>query len=179
MKDTNPKTEQRLAMGKNFCPQHFSLYRACLANAEDLTDEAKTLAENGRYARAFALAFTAAEEIGKALVVADWVYGLVPEEVFRDAFVKHDVKQSHFDTIFSAAYGEPEHNSKAIREDFKRRLSALYVAKANDGSPLVPQDAVSEEHALQMIAQVEERLTSIISAEWLNPPLIGSKALLK
>lgn len=179
MTDTDQKVRTAFATGRNFRPQHFELYRACLSNAYDLLYEADILLKEDCHARAYALAFTAAEEIGKALAVADWIYDQIPEEEFHDVFKKHHIKQAYLETIFCAAQGEQERDQAALKVDFILRTSALYVDKTNDGSPKGPWDAVTKESAVRMIEKVQEYLGSIMSAEWLNSPRIGAKALLK
>jgi AbiV family abortive infection protein len=165
MKDIDQKTRKALASGQNFRPKHFQLYRACLSNAYDLLDEADILLKKDRHARAYALAFTAAEEIGKALIVADWIYDLIPEEEFHNAFKNHHIKKTYLENVFSATQGEPERDVFSLRADFVIRMSALYVNKSNDGPPKVPQECVTRESAAQMIEKVREYLTSIMSAE--------------
>lgn len=179
MKEIDPNIRKALSSGENFRPQYFQLYRACLSNAYDLLYEADVLLKKDRCARAYALAFTAAEEIGKALVVADWIYGQITEQEFHDAFKKHHVKQTYLESVFSATRGEPEREPISQRDDFVRRTSALYVDKSDDGSPKAPEEFVSKESAVQMIDKVQEYLASILGAEWLNSPKIGAKALLK
>ncbi len=179
MEELNPEIEKRLKEGKNFKSFYFALYRVCLSNAWDLLDEAEILAKNQHYARAYFLAFTAAEEIGKALMVADWIYGLVSQEEFILAFRNHKVKLSYLESVFSAAHGEPERDQDALNQDVLRRMASLYVGKSNEDTPILPTDQVSEELALEMIDKVRNYLISILSAEWLNAPRIGTKALLK
>jgi AbiV family abortive infection protein len=179
MTDTDQKVRSAFSSGRNFRPQHFELYRACISNAYDLISEADILLKQDHHARAYALAFTAAEEIGKALAVADWIYDQIPEEEFHDVFKKHHIKQSYLENVFCAALGEEERDQAALKADFIFRMSALYVDKANDGSPKCPMNIIKRETALRMIEKVKEYLGFIISAEWLNSPKIGAKALLK
>ena len=58
-------------------------------------------------------------------------------------------------------------------------MSVLYVGKSFDGSPEEPQSSIRKDSALEMIANMQEHLRSIMYAAWLNSPRIGSKALLK
>lgn len=71
------------------------LYAACLSNARDLLEEAELLASHGHAPRAYFLAYTALEELGKSQVVADYFNGLVSEAEFDAAFRDH---------VFKAAY---------------------------------------------------------------------------
>jgi len=179
MTNTDQKVRAAFATGRNFRSQHFELYRACLSNANDLLYEADILLKRDRHARAYALAFTAAEEIGKALAVADWIYDQIPEEEFHDVFKKHHIKQTYLESIFCAAQGEQERDQATLNADLILRMSALYVDKTDDGSPDAPWDRITKELAVRMIEKVQEYLGSIMYAEWLNSPRIGGKALLK
>jgi len=179
MKEMNPETQDRMKVGRNFSPKYFELYRTCLSNAWDLLEEAEILANNQRYARAYFLAFTAAEEVGKALVVADWIYGLVAKQEFEMAFRKHNVKLSYLESVLSAAHGEPEGDQETLRQDVQRRMASLYVGKSKEDTAIQPTHQVPKELALEMIAKVQEHLNSILNAEWLNSPWIGPKALLR
>lgn len=58
-------------------------YEGAADNADSLLDEAGILASEGRHARAFALACTALEEIGKSQYAADAYTGFVPPDEFE------------------------------------------------------------------------------------------------
>ena len=75
------------------------LYDACISNAEDLLTEAETLFERQHYARAYALAYTSLEEIGKAHIVADFWTGVVSEEEFYEAFRNHKLKAAYIQRL--------------------------------------------------------------------------------
>lgn len=47
------------------------IYNSCLENAEELIEEAELLFTHGHFPRAYALGFTAYEELGKSQIVAD------------------------------------------------------------------------------------------------------------
>ena len=91
------RTRKRKAEGAEGGMQAHSgllkLYEACIANAEMLLEDARLLLENRRVARAFALAFTAYEEVGKSQVVADAYSGLVAASELSEAFRRHDLKE--------------------------------------------------------------------------------------
>jgi AbiV family abortive infection protein len=59
-----------------------ALYPAAHNNAIELIQEAEILFERGRYCRAYALAFTALEEISKSQLAADVFTGLISRETF-------------------------------------------------------------------------------------------------
>ena len=59
------------------------LYDACLRNAAELLAKAKLLLNHDHAARAFALAYTGWEEVGKAQLVGDYANEMVADERFR------------------------------------------------------------------------------------------------
>jgi AbiV family abortive infection protein len=69
-----------------------ALYRAAHNNAIELIQEAEILFERGRYCRAYALAFTALEEISKSQLAADVFTGLISRETFQKAYRDHREK---------------------------------------------------------------------------------------
>jgi AbiV family abortive infection protein len=55
-------------------------------------EEAQILLSNGRAPRAYMLAFTALEELGKSELVADYFNDAVAESEFKEAFRDHKLK---------------------------------------------------------------------------------------
>lgn len=75
-------------MRENF----LKLYNASLKNATELLRESEILFEKEKYARAYALAFTALEEISKSQLAADVFTGLIAEADFKKAYRDHREK---------------------------------------------------------------------------------------
>src|SRR6516225_4185716 len=69
-----------------------ALYNACLKNATELLAEANILFGRENYARAYALAFTALEEISKSQLAADVFTGFITDKEFRECFRNHPKK---------------------------------------------------------------------------------------
>ena len=166
-------------------PALLRLYAACVANAEALLDDARLLLNNGRSARAFALAFTAYEEIGKSQVVADAYYGIVSPSELKDAFRKHDLKAAYVGRTVrleqpsgTAAEATIEYDAVDARQLFEARQCSLYVDFGPDYSPAIPVDSIDRDRAEQMIETVARELEAVAWAEMLNGR-IGTKGLFK
>ena len=160
----------------------FNLYHACMKNAYSLSDEAYLLLEHGHYPRAFFLALTAYEEIGKAQLTADYITDCVSEEEFERAFKDHDIKIAYnqrYISISQITKGDAtlEYDLKEAKDFIKARMQSLYVSK-EASSPQLPSDIITKEVATEMIDDLIEELGSIEHAEWLNQR-IGSKGLFK
>lgn len=154
------------------------LYRACLRNAEELLKEAELLLENGHFARAFALGFTAYEEVGKSQIVADRFNNIVSQDEFDKAFQSHTLKAAYVGRHIQLPDGAVVYDREALKANWRLRLAALYVERGADNKPQIPSEAVSRESATDVIERVREELEAIRHAEWLNQR-IGTKGLFK
>lgn len=181
------KTEKKIRGGILKMPKGgavLSLYHACKENAVELLDEAEILFRQKRYARAFFLAFTALEEVGKSQLVADYLTDCISEEEFRDAFKKHDLKVAYLYRYVSVPdkIGQEEakirYNVEDSKDEIRLRMNSLYVSLTNKHEVLKPEDKVDRKTAMDMIEEVKEYLNLMLNAEWLNQRL-GSKGLFK
>lgn len=158
------------------------LYSACMKNANQLTQEAQLLLDHGHHARAFCLAFTAYEEIGKAQVVADFINDCVSTEEFDAAFRSHTLKSAYVGRHVSISrHGRDAtlvYDEATSRDLIATRMDSLYVGRHSNGQPRPPQDTVDSDCAQKMIEAAVEEIHSIEHAEWLNQR-IGSKGLFK
>ena len=166
-------------------PGLLRLYEACIENAEALVDDARLLAQNGRFARAFALAFTVYEEVGKSQIVANAYYGLVAVSELTGAFRRHDLKVAYVDRVVrlepASASGQDatiEYEPIEAQALFQARMRSLYVDFGMDYAPAMPGDAISQGQAEYMIEVVVRELEAIAWAETLNGR-IGTKGLFK
>jgi AbiV family abortive infection protein len=160
-----------------------NLYYACLDNASSLQDEAKLLLDNGHFARAFALAYTGWEEVGKAQLVADFANGMAAETEFEDAFRKHNLKVAYNSRRFVVNIGDVplstiEYEPSSAQLLFEGRNASLYVGKESDDSPLKPAELVSEKAATRAVTALRAELENIDRFDALNER-IGSASFLK
>ncbi len=159
------------------------LYDACLENAESLHTEANLLLENGHVARAFVLAYTGWEEVGKAQLVADFANGMAAETEFEDAFRRHNLKVAYNSRRFildthNVQLSTIEYESPKAKSLFDARNASLYVAKGTDDSALVPTDAISRKAAQEFVMALRKELDDIFLFDTVNER-IGSASFLK
>lgn len=164
----------------------WKLRSACAKNARRLLSEASLLIRNKHCERAFFLAFTALEELGKYLVVSDYITGVASEAEFRDVFRKHPTKIAY---AHSNAQLELDKDGKVTdavivydKERFRllteHRNQSLYVGADASNTPLLPSACISDAYAKKMIERARQEFRQIMSAEALTER-IGSKALYK
>lgn len=160
-----------------------SLYGVCLSNAEELLSEAKLLFDHRHFARAYALAYTGWEEIGKAQLTADFAYGMVSEKEFETAYVDHKIKSAYnwrrfvlntIDTKDSTI----EYDRAEAKAHFEARQAALYVNKTPDLKAISPAQEISEKVASSVIAALAKELEEIRYYDAINERM-GSKSFLK
>ncbi|MGP1385533.1 MAG: AbiV family abortive infection protein [Thainema sp.] len=202
MKTTKKMSEstENLKLSVESC---FELYFACKDNAHQLVKEAEILLNHGAFARAYCLAYTAYEEMGKSQIVADYIDERVSLAEFNKAFRNHDLKvaYNHRVATFGDDYADAtrsifdkrmaglpvdfsedpsptlNYDENAVKGMFDKRKAGLYVG-FSEGQVLQPSKQVSAEEAEAMIASVWEVIHAVESAEVMNGR-IGSAALFK
>jgi AbiV family abortive infection protein len=168
---------------ENRMQQEFlTLYNASLKNASDLLSEAQLLFDNYKYARAYALAFTALEEISKSQLAADVFTGLITLAEFDECFRNHRMKieRMAWATDDARRYlAMPEERSIDVQEPtFGNRMDSMYVGFKN-GKVLSPADAVGEKDARGVIHATEVAIQRIIEVTEFWGHQIGTKGFMK
>lgn len=150
-------------------------YRRAGDNAASLLEEAHILSSVGRHSRAFALAATALEEIGKSQYAADVYTGFIPHEGFETNIRDHRLKTGYANRVVQfGTIIEPFLRDKDTAETvFQRRNDSLYASSSN-----MPDDAVFEDDAHTMIDYCEAWLDRIRRQEEIAER-IGTRAFLK
>lgn len=172
---------------------YLEIYRAAHNNAVDLLEEAELLFDHKHFDRAYALAFTALEEISKSQFAADVFTGLYKEDDFNKFYRNHRSKIRQMAWAHSDANEYP-HNLKWIgpdiddvvkmnpqKPDFQKRQDALYVGIDFEKHKLIrPIEQVSEADAKGIIRVVEVALERIwdVSGEF-GGNQIGTKGFMK
>jgi len=182
------ETKSRRNVGKREVTQRdwmplLRLYRACLRNAEALLAEARLLLTNGHHERAFAIAFTAYEEIGKSQVVADFFNDIVSKAEFTSAFRAHDLKVAYVRRKYiwdrdKATRVTVAYDPASARDEFRTRMAALYVSSRTDYEPIEPSQSVTRTDAEKMVEDVATWLKEIDVFECITER-VGSKAFTK
>jgi len=172
---------------------YLEIYRAACNNAADLLTEAKLLFEHKHFARSYALAFTALEEISKSQFAADVFTGLCKEKDFNKFYRNHRSKLNRMAWAYLDTNSYP-YNLKWIGPDiddleeinpkepsFEKRINALYVGIDFQKQKIInPAEKISETDAKEMIHIVEVAFYRIweISGEF-GGNQIGTKGFMK
>jgi AbiV family abortive infection protein len=159
------------------------LYGVCLSNAEALLSEATLLFEHGHFARAYALAYTGWEEVGKAQLTGDYAYEMVSEKEFESAYSDHKTKSAYnwrqfVLNIENIDDSSIEYDRGKANEHFAARQNALYVNKTCDLHAVSPKESISEETAKSAIDALSKELSQIRLYDSINERM-GSKSFLK
>lgn len=159
------------------------LYNSCLENAKDLIEEAELLFKYGHFPRAYALGFTAFEELGKSQIVADLFNDMVSESEFEAAFKDHKIKAAYckrYVLVPEKYKGEwnIEYDRSSMADYVKLRMDSLYVMYGVGHKPIVPKDVIPKELAESVINACRKYLKDIIEMSYLTER-IGTKAFTK
>jgi AbiV family abortive infection protein len=159
-----------------------ALYRAAHNNAIELIQEAEILFERGRYCRAYALAFTALEEISKSQLAADVFTGLISRETFQKAYRDHREKiarmawatedAKHYLSAPDGEYLEVEPPT------FPSRNDSMYV-NLKDDKIISPSDVIDRHDAEGIIHTVNVALQRIVEVTEVWGHQIGTKGFMK
>ena len=150
-------------------------YRRAADNALSLIEEAEILVSRGHHARAFALACTALEEIGKSQYAADVYTGFVPPEEFEKMIRKHQFKSAYPSRFVELGpLIQPVLKDQHVADElFSRRNDALYASPTNE-----VDDAAFEQDAATMIDYCLTWIERIRRQEDISER-IGTKGFLK
>ncbi|MGC9997043.1 MAG: AbiV family abortive infection protein [Terriglobia bacterium] len=173
------RTFAELSLGRS---DFLTIYSSAHRNACQLLSEAEILFEHRGFARAFALAFTALEEISKSQLAADVFTGFIEVSDFQALFRHHKEKIARMDWVYEdepTCYWDFDELVRIRgKPSFADRNDALYVDV--DGKRVRrPEDVIQEEQAKSMISAVRLALERIwVTTEFWGHQ-IGTKGLLK
>lgn len=172
---------------------YLEIYRIAHNNAANLLGEAELLFNHKYFARAYALAFTAIEEISKSQFAADVFTGLTKEDEFNKFYKDHRSKierlaWAHLDANlypYSMKWVGPDIDDVQMmnpqKPNFQKRLNALYVGIDFGNKKIIkPEEQISESDAIEMIHTVETAFNRIweVSGEF-GGNQIGTKGFMK
>lgn len=160
-----------------------TLYSACMKNATELLAEAELLFSHGHIPRAFALAYTGWEEVGKAQLVGDYSSRMISDEEFQAAFRDHHLKGAYNWRHFvlnpnNTTEGTIEYDRNRVNPHFAKRQAAFYVEKDAEMKPQCPGEAVAAEEAEAVISALKKEINQINKFDYINER-IGSASFLK
>jgi len=159
------------------------LYVVCLKNARSHHDAAVALLDAGFPCQAFALAFTAWEEVGKAQIVADFANGMAAESEYEEAFRSHGLKVSYNSRQFELNVGDIpasviKYDPASAKTLFEARQRALYVGKDENDQAVVPGNEIPREAVEKAIRRIKKELDDIDMQDAISER-IGSASFLK
>lgn len=162
--------------------EFLELYRVAHNNAVDLLSEAELLFQNKKYARAYALAFTALEEISKSQLAADVFTGLIEENEFWNHFRNHRKKIDRMawateDAQHFLDYEEGEYLNVGT-PTFDNRMNALYT-QFDGKTAQSPAKAITAEDAQSIVHTVRVALDRIIEMTEFWGHQVGTKGFMK
>jgi AbiV family abortive infection protein len=169
-------------MPKRFCNEFFDLYHAAHENAVDLLEEADILFDAGKFARAYALGFTALEEISKSQLAADVSTGLITKEEFQEHYRDHRKKidRMAWATEDARRYLDaPEGDYVRVENpSFANRMDAMYVS-INGQRVIPPSDVIDAEAARGIIHTGKVAVQRIWEITEYYGHRIGTKSFMK
>lgn len=160
------------------------LYCACLRNVQQLIEEAQLLFDHEHFARAFALAIFAYEEIGKSQIVADLFNDLVSKKEFEVAFKQHDIKLAYNTRQFIITEANPwiqgyiDYTKGKNKEYLQWRMAGMYVDCDENFQTKEPTKEITKDNASKAIEFVTKKIAEIKKMEYLTER-IGSKSFMK
>jgi AbiV family abortive infection protein len=125
------------------------------------------------FARAFALACTALEEIGKSQIAADVYTGFLPHEPFEKAIRDHQLKSAYTSRSVQLLSLRPITDLDTAERLFDRRNDALYASPDNE-----VQDSNFDHDATTMIRYCDAWLETIARTEQISER-IGTRGFMK
>lgn len=169
---------------ERFDSKYETLLEECTNNINSLVKEAKLLFENDFYARSFMLSYTALEELGKRLLVADYITDIVSESELKKAFYNHDIKMAYLHNNANLIKNDTGSYDAEIVYDLekygkwiKERNKSLYVDFVGDET-ISPNHEITKEYAQEMLNYVYKIIKNTNFYEGFNGR-IGSKAVYK
>ena len=170
---------------------YYEIYAKAHNNAVALLTEAKLLFTNKAFARAYALAYTALEEVSKSQFAADVYTGLHTEDEFMQFYRNHARKLERVQWVHKDANSWP-YNIRWVGPEqgdietiapneptFNKRQEAMYVdVNLSKKQVTSPTESTSEKEALDMIQLVEVAINHINDVER-DQGRIGTKGFMK
>jgi AbiV family abortive infection protein len=162
-----------------------ALRTSCFENASSLIKESELLLNNSFYSRSFFLSYSALEELGKYLVVCDYMTGIVSKTEFETAFRDHTMKIAYAHNYVNLKKTENGTYDATLIYDINKfedwkifRNNSLYIGLKENYIGIVPKIEITKEIAEKIFARVTKERKDIIIYENMNER-IGSEAFYK
>lgn len=174
----NPQPGIKTTLNKGF----LALYHASLDNATDLFAESEILFDTEKYARAYALALAALEEMYKSQLAADVFTGLITEEEFQEC--SRDQRKRTDRMVWAPEDAKhylamPEEDCMAVQEPtFVGRIDAMYVRFQGE-KVVPPSDSIGRDAARGIIHTAQVAIQHIIEMTEFWGYQIGTKGFIE
>jgi AbiV family abortive infection protein len=180
---TKLKAAEPPKTGKRINTAILDLYDACLENAKSLIVEAELLLSHNYHARAFSLAYTAFEELGKSQLVADYFNQLVAESEFREAFRDHKMKMAYINryVVIPSTPNDDwliEYDKQSVSTKLEYRMRSLYVDYGDNFKAKIPNEIIPIDLAESTVKGARKFLKEIIMMSYLTER-IGTNSFTK
>lgn len=169
---------------------YFEIYFEAHNNAISLLDSSKILFAEKIYNHAYALAYTALEELAKSQFAADVFTGLKSCDDFKKYYLDHkkkidSIKWAYYDAkdrpILSRSDIDDVEYINPNKPQFRKRNESLYIDIDFIQKKIIkPTETISEKDAIDIIHIVESALERIweVSNEEFGTGRIGTKAFM-
>jgi len=171
---------------------YWDLTAACRENINDLVAAAQLLFDNGFYSKSFALSYTALEEMGKDLLVCDYINDIVSDSEFEAGFRDHSLKMAyqHSNCMLTQdgtvnKIGLPSIKATIIYDEskykpwLKERNNSLYVDLDKATKTIKkPKEEITKEDSEAILQNILRAIKRTNELEFLTER-IGSKAFYK
>jgi AbiV family abortive infection protein len=160
----------------------YQIYAKAHNNAVELLSEAEILFEDGKYARAYFLAFTGLEEISKSQLAADVLTKFITEDDFWNHYADHNrkigrVRWASMDAEDCRDLDDEKYIVIKI-PSVNKRMSALYV-DVESNKIASPNDKINSEEAKSLIHTLRVAIDRIIEITEYWGHQIGTKGFIK
>ncbi len=159
--------------------EYLDLIDCCSSNVNSLTKCAGILLDEGIYSKSLFMSYGALEELGKRLLICDYVECIISENEFKKTFSDHSLKIAYL------------HNRAEIVEDgiiikydkekfekwFELRNKSLYVDYRNNKIS-DPKNEITKQYATDIYNHLLKMIEQTNFCEEMNSRL-GSKAIYK
>lgn len=162
----------------------FELLSVTEKNINSLVKEAKCLLNNNYFARSFLLSYSALEELGKRLLICDYISGLVSKKEFMKSFRDHSLKIAYLHNKANLTKKDDGNYEAEIIYDtskyshwFIERNRSLYV-DLQDGMISDPLVVINENYANEIFDYLLKNIKDTNYYEEVTGK-IGSKSFYK
>jgi len=194
MKTLKKEKEGKSSKNKIYNKKLWDLINACDKNIEELLKCSKILFLNQYYSKSFLMSYLVLEELGKRLLVCDYITDIISEDEFKKGFRDHHLKMAYLhngceltkneinetnNSIFNTYKATIKYDTKKYEKFFIEKQKATYVDfDFESGNILMPSQEISKTEAQELLDYATSRVDETYYYEMVTER-IGTKAFLK